>query len=45
MTWICVYWETDDPAVTPIEEFDPKHPPWENLLKGTYVVSWVVMQN
>jgi len=34
MTWICVYWETDDPAVTPIEEFDPAHPPWGNLLKG-----------
>ncbi|CAG9806548.1 unnamed protein product [Chironomus riparius] len=40
MTWICVYWETDDPAVTPIEEFDPKHPPWMNLLKAYGIIAF-----
>lgn len=34
LTWICVSWEKDDPKVTPVEVFDPKHPPLVNLLKG-----------
>jgi amino acid permease len=40
LTWVCVYHETDDPNVTPVEIFDPKHPPLMNLLKAYGIISF-----
>jgi amino acid permease len=40
LTWLCVYWETDDPAVTPTEVFDPSRPPLLNLLKAYGIISF-----
>lgn len=40
LTWICVYWETEDPEVTPLEEFNPSSPPLLNLLKAYGIISF-----
>lgn len=40
LTWLCVYWETEDPEVTPLEVFDPSNPPLLNLLKAYGIISF-----
>lgn len=40
LTWLCIYWETDDPEVTPLETFDPGNPPLLNLLKAYGIISF-----
>lgn len=40
LTWLCVYWETEDPQVTPVEIFDPGNPPFLNLLKAYGIISF-----
>lgn len=40
LTWICVWRESQEKTVTPIEVFDPSHPPFINLLKAYGIISF-----
>lgn len=40
LTWICVWRESKEKTVTPIEEFDPMNPPPLNLLKAYGIISF-----
>lgn len=40
LTWFCVYKETEDPDVMATEVFDPKYPPFINLLKAYGIISF-----
>jgi solute carrier family 32 (vesicular inhibitory amino acid transporter) len=40
LTWICIWKESEEKLVTPIEEFDPSNPPALNLLKAYGIISF-----
>ncbi|CRK90026.1 CLUMA_CG003751, isoform A [Clunio marinus] len=40
LTWICIFKESEEKAVTPIEVFDPSNPPLLNLLKAYGIISF-----
>lgn len=40
LVWFCVWDESKDKSVTPVEEFDPSNPPLLNLLKAYGIISF-----
>lgn len=40
LTWFCIWRESEEKKVTPIEVFDPKNPPLINLLKAYGIISF-----
>lgn len=40
LTWLCIWEESEEKKVTPVEEFDPRNPPLLNLLKAYGIISF-----